>query len=74
MPRREPHPTIPHLYREVPDPSSAQAIYPYLRSQDPQQFRLIKPAQPALGKGLLADATRGGVSSLGGQAKAERGK
>lgn len=67
MRKGEPHPLIPHLYRR-PEPRTAGAdLYPYLPSQD-AVTNLRAPAQRPAGKGLLADATRGGVSPLGGVA------
>ena len=65
--RGERHPTIPHLYR-TPQPRTASSdVYPYLHSQG-AVTKLRAATQAALGKGLLADATRGATSPLGGLA------
>lgn len=64
----EPHPTIPHLYRKPQPRTAGGDIYPYLHSQSRVEH-LRLPTQAAIGKGLLPDATRGGVSPLGGKAK-----
>lgn len=64
---REPHPTIPHLYREPQPRSIGATIYPYLKSQlrSEQNLKDKRETQGA----LLPDATRGGISPLGGKAK-----
>jgi hypothetical protein len=68
MRKGEPHPTIPHLYR-LPQPRTpAGDLYPYLHSQS-RVANIRAPAQQPMGEGSLADATRGGVSPLGGVAK-----
>jgi hypothetical protein len=59
--RREPHPLIPHLYRELGPLTSGEAIYPYLPKA---QSGLPEP--PPKG---LSDAERHEVSPLGGVAK-----
>lgn len=64
----EPHPTIPHLYRKPQARTAAGDLYPNLHSQAGVKG-LRSPTQAAIGKGLLSDATRGGVSPLGGVAK-----
>jgi hypothetical protein len=66
--RGEPHSTIPHLYRKLGPPTTGELLYPNLRSQDPQRYRLAAPAQQPLARGLLSDAVRGATSPLGGLA------
>jgi hypothetical protein len=66
-PRGEPHPTIPHLYRKPQPQTAGRAIYPNLHAQSEVKGLRTPAAQP-LTKGLLSDATRGGVSPLGGLA------
>jgi hypothetical protein len=63
----EPHPTIPHLYRKPQPQTAGRAIYPYLHAQS-EVTSLRLPQQPPPAKGMLSDATRGGVSPLGGLA------
>ncbi len=64
--RREPHPTIPHLYRKLGPPTTGELLYPYL----PKQSEVVSPPPPRQvpTKGLLSDVERGHVSSLGGVA------
>jgi hypothetical protein len=62
--RREPHPLIPHLYRELGPLTSGEAIYPYL----PKQQSSGAEPQP---KGLT-NAERHEVSPLGGVARKGR--
>jgi hypothetical protein len=66
--RREPHPTIPHLYREPRPRSAAETIYPYLKSQSQRSEQNLKDKRETQ-RALLPDATRGGMSPLGGKAK-----
>jgi hypothetical protein len=54
------HPTIPHLIKKRG--SAAAEMYPYLRSG-----LAVLPGGSVVGK-LLADATRGSTSPLGGTA------
>lgn len=69
--RREPHPTIPHLYRELGPPTLGEQMYPYLPKQ---QSGAEPPTPQPLGKGLLDDVTRQSLSPLGGQAVKEQSK
>jgi hypothetical protein len=64
----EPHPSIPHLYRKPQPQTAGRAIYPYLHAQSEVTGLRTAAAQP-ITEGLLSDATRGGMSPLGGKAK-----
>jgi hypothetical protein len=57
----------PNLVRKLPPRTAGSDFYPYLHSQGAVN-NLRPPAQQALGKNLLPDATRGSSSPLGGLA------
>ena len=67
--RREPHPLIPHLYRDLGPPTAGEAMWEYLPSERTEHQRFAPPTPQPLGQGLLPDATRGSTSPLGGLAK-----
>lgn len=65
MSRREKHPLIPHLWRELGPLTAGEAIYPYLKQQSASA-----PTKPAP---RLSDAARHEVSPLGGVAVPSKG-
>jgi hypothetical protein len=72
--RGEPHPYIPGLYRKLSPPGTGELMYPYLPSERTEHQRYQPPTPQPLGKGLLPDDSRGGVSPLGGEAVKEQSK
>ena len=67
MPKGERHPTIPHLIRKPQPRTAGGDMYPHLPAQSGAQRLQSPPVQP-LARSLLPDATRGGLSPLGGAA------
>ena len=63
----EKHPVIPGLVRKPQPRTAGGDIYPHLPAQSGAQHLRAPPSQP-LARGLLPDATRGGLSPLGGAA------
>jgi hypothetical protein len=66
MAKGKQHPSIPHLYRKPAEVSDGAAIFPNLKPA--KQEKYAKYVEQPLPKGNLADATRGGLSPLGGAA------